>query len=71
LILEPALPPIKATEQAQEIDLPNGGTLTAQGCAVLSAVATGDLPSGQGAQLLAAIVSLARCVGKRGARNSE
>ena len=34
--------------------------LTAQGRAVLSAVAVGDLAPGQGAQLLAAIGSLAR-----------
>jgi hypothetical protein len=51
---------VKAIEQAQELDLPEGGTLTAQGRAVLSAVALGDLAPGQGAQLLAAIGSLAR-----------
>jgi hypothetical protein len=60
LILERVLPPVKAIEQAQELDLPEGGTLTAQGRAVLSAVALGDLAPGQGAQLLAAIGSLAR-----------
>ena len=40
--------------------MPAGGTLTAQGRAVLSAVAAGELAPGQGAQLLAAIGSLAR-----------
>jgi hypothetical protein len=60
LILERVLPPVKAIEQAQELDLPEGGTLTAQGRAVLSAVALGELAPGQGAQLLAAIGSLAR-----------
>ena len=60
LILERVLPPIKATEHAQALPLPEGGTLTAQGRAVLSAVAAGELAPGQGAQLLAAIGSLAR-----------
>jgi len=60
LILERVLPPVKAIEQAVELSLPDGGTLTAQGRAVLSAVAAGDLAPGQGAQLLAAIGSLAR-----------
>ncbi len=60
LILERVLPPVKATEQTQKLDFPEGGTLTAQGRAVLSAVAAGDLAPGQGAQLLAAIGSLAR-----------
>ena len=60
LILERVLPPVKAIEQAVALQLPDGGTLTAQGRAVLSAVALGDLAPGQGAQLLAAIGSLAR-----------
>jgi len=60
LILERVLPPVKPIEQAAELRLPAGGTLTAQGRAVLSAVAAGELAPGQGAQLLAAIGSLAR-----------
>jgi hypothetical protein len=60
VILERVFPPVKPVEQAQSIDLPDGGTLTAQGRAVLSAVAMGDLAPGQGAQLLAAIGALAR-----------
>ena len=60
LILERILPPIKAIEQAVELQLPDGGTLTAKASAVLSAVAMGELAPGQGAQLLAAISSLAR-----------
>ena len=60
LLLERVLPPVKAIEQAVELQLPDGGTLTAQGRAVLSAVACADLSPGQGAQLLAAIGSLAR-----------
>ena len=62
LILERVLPPMKATEQAVELALPEGETLTAQGRAVLSAVAGGELAPGQGAQLLAAIGSLARVI---------
>jgi hypothetical protein len=60
LLLERVLPPVKATEQTVELDLPEGGTLTAQGRFVLSAVASGDLAPGQGAILLNAIGSLAR-----------
>ncbi len=60
LILERVLPAVKPIEQAQELPLPEGGTLTEQGRAVLSAVAGGHLATGQGAQLLAAIGSLAR-----------
>ena len=60
LILERILPPIKAIEQAVELQLPDGGTLTAKASAVLSAVAMGELAPGQGAQLLAAISTLAR-----------
>lgn len=60
LILERIFPAVKPVEQTQELDLPEGGTLTAQGRAVLSAVALGELAPGQGAQLLAAIGTLAR-----------
>lgn len=60
LVLERLLPAVKPIEQTQELDFPKGGTLTAQGRAVLSAVAAGELAPGQGAQLLAAIGSLAR-----------
>ena len=60
LILERVLPPLKGVETPVELALPEGDTLTAQGRAVLSAVATGDLAPRQGAQLLAAIGSLAR-----------
>lgn len=60
LILERVLPPVKAIEQAVALSLPEGGTLTAQGRAVMSAVAAGTLAPGQGAQLLAAIGTLAK-----------
>ena len=59
LILERVLPPIKAIEQHQVIDL-SGKTLTDQGRAVLAAVAAGELAPGQGAQLLAAIGTLGK-----------
>lgn len=60
LILERILPPVKAIEQAVELELPDGGTLTAQGRAVLASVAAGELAPGQGAALLGAIGTLAR-----------
>lgn len=59
LILERVLPPVKAIEQPQTIDLPEG-TLTEQGRAVLRSVAAGELAPGQGAQLLAAIGALGK-----------
>lgn len=61
LILERVLPPIKAIEQLQAINL-TGETLTDQGRAVLAAVAAGELAPGQGAQLLAAIGTLGKVV---------
>ena len=60
VILERIFPAVKPVEKAQELDLPEGGTLTAQGRAVLSAVAMGALAPSQGSQLLAAIGSLAK-----------
>lgn len=59
LLIERTLPPIRAAESAVALDLPPG-TLTDQGRAILSAVAAGTLPPGQGAQLVAALASLAR-----------
>ena len=60
LILERVLPPVKATEQAVTLQLPEDGSLTDQGWAVLAAVSAGSLAPGQGAQLLAAIGTLAK-----------
>ena len=59
LLLERVCPPLKATEEAAPLALPDG-TLTEQGRAVLGAVAAGDLAPGQGAALLGAIGTLAR-----------
>jgi len=62
LILVRVLPPVKAIEQPQMIDLPDG-TLTDQGRAVLRSVAAGELAPGQGAQLLTAIGTLGKIAG--------
>ncbi|MCO5121286.1 MAG: DUF5681 domain-containing protein [Burkholderiaceae bacterium] len=59
LLLERVLPPVKAIEAAQAVDLP-GETLTEQGRAVLAAVAAGELAPGQGATLIGALGTLAR-----------
>ena len=59
LILERVLPPMKAIEQPQAIQM-HGKTLTEQGHAVLAAVAAGELAPGQGAQLLTAIGTLGK-----------
>ena len=60
LILERVLPPVKAIEQAVRLELSDGDTLTAKASAVLSAAASGDIPPGQAAQLIAALGSLAK-----------
>lgn len=60
LILERVLPPMKAIEQAVELQLPNAGTLTAKASAVLSAAAAGELSPSQAAQLIAALGTLAK-----------
>ena len=60
LLLERTVAPLKATEQAVALTLPDGGTLTAKAAAVLSAVAAGELAPTTGAQLLSAIGALAR-----------
>ena len=61
LLLERVIPPLKASEEAAPLALPDG-TLTEQGRAVLGAVAAGELAPGQGAALLGAIGTLARVV---------
>lgn len=60
LLLERAIAPLKAIEQAVTLTLPNDGTLTAKASAVLTAAATGDLAPGQAAQLIAALGTLAK-----------
>lgn len=59
LLLERVLPPIKPTELAVPLALPDG-SLTEQGRAVLAAVSSGDLAPEQAARLLSAIGTLAR-----------
>lgn len=61
LILERAVPPLKAAEQPQAIRIP-AGTLTEQGRAILAAVAHGELAPGQGTQLLAGIAAFGRII---------
>jgi hypothetical protein len=62
LILERVFPAVKPSEQAIELDLPEGGTLTAKAAAVLSAAATGELAPGQAAQMIAALGTVAKIV---------
>ena len=59
LLLERTIAPLKASEEAATLTLPDG-TLTEQGRAVLMAVAAGDLAPGQGAALLASLGTLAK-----------
>ena len=59
LLLERAIPSIKAAEEPAALALPDG-TLTEQGRAVLASVASGALAPGQGAALLGALGTLAK-----------
>jgi len=59
LLLERTIAPLKASEEAAPLTLPDG-TLTEQGRAVLGAVAAGELAPGQGAALLASLGTLAK-----------
>jgi hypothetical protein len=59
LLLERVIPPLKASEEAAPLTLPDG-TLTEQGKAVLASVASGDLAPGQGAALLTSLGTLAK-----------
>ncbi|WP_342620845.1 DUF5681 domain-containing protein [Rhodoferax sp. GW822-FHT02A01] len=60
LLLERGYAPIKATEQPVELELPEGGTLTAKAEAVLSAAAAGKLAPTQAAQLITALGTVAK-----------
>lgn len=59
LLLERTVAPLKASEQAAPLTLPDG-SLTEQGRAVVAAVAAGELSPGQGAALLASLGTLAK-----------
>lgn len=61
LLLERALPPIKAAEQTVRVAI-GGETLTDRGRAVLEAVEAGTLAPGQAAALLSGLGTLARVV---------
>ncbi len=60
LLLERSIAPLKGQEQAVTLTLPDAGTLTEKGAAVLDAVASAQLAPAQGAQLLTGIGTLAR-----------
>ncbi len=60
LLLERVLPPVKAVEQPVTLALPDGEGITAQGAAIVQAVASGILAPGQGAALLTGLGALAR-----------
>jgi hypothetical protein len=61
LLLERAIPPIKAAELPTPILLPDG-TLADQGRAVMVAAGAGDIAPGQAAQLLNGLGSLAKLI---------
>jgi len=62
LLLERVLPALRPVELPVELALPAGEGMTAQGVAIVQAVAAGILAPGQGAQLLTGLGTLARIV---------
>ncbi len=60
LLLERVLPSLKPIEQPVALSLPTSEGLTAQGVAIVQAVAAGTLAPGQGAALLTGLGALAR-----------
>ncbi len=60
LLLERVLPAMKPIEQAVILSLPDGEGMTAQGVAIVQAVAAGEIAPGQGAALLTGLGALAR-----------
>jgi len=60
LLLERVLPPMKAIEPMVELNLPDDEGITAQGMAIVKAVAAGTIAPGQGAALLTGLGTLAR-----------
>ena len=60
LLLERVLPPVKASDEPQQIEIPESGTLTEKGQAVLKAAADGLIPVSHAASLMTAIGGLAK-----------
>jgi hypothetical protein len=60
LLLERVLAPMKPVEQSVSLVLPQGEGMTAQGVAIVEAVAAGTIAPGQGAALLTGLGALAR-----------
>lgn len=60
LLLERVLPALKPMEQPVKLTMPDGEGLTAQGAAIVQAVAAGKIAPGQGAALLAGLGALSR-----------
>jgi len=61
IVAERVCPPIKASEPATPIELPDG-SLTDRANAVISALADGDLNTTQASQLLQALGALAKVI---------
>lgn len=60
LLLERAISPLKPSEQALQVPMPEGADLGTMARAVLDAVAKAEVPPTQGAALVAAIGQLAK-----------
>ncbi|VWX63188.1 conserved hypothetical protein [Burkholderiales bacterium 8X] len=60
LLLERVLPPVKASDEPIEIDIPEAGSLTEKGSAVLRAAANGLIPVSHASALMTAIGGLAK-----------
>lgn len=62
ILLDRIFPPMKATEQPVQLDLPEGGTLTEKAESLLTAASNGLLAPSQAAQLISAIGAVSKIV---------
>jgi hypothetical protein len=60
LLLKRVLPPMKAAEQPVTLSLPEHESMSAQGIAIVHAVAAGKIAPGQAAALLGGLAAVAR-----------
>lgn len=60
LLLERVLPPVKSVGHPVRLSLPDGDDLSAQGAAIVRAVANGEISPDQGGEMLAGLGALAR-----------
>lgn len=62
ILLDRVLPPLRAEESPVSVDLPVAGSLVEKAQAVLTAAASGEVGTGQAAQMISALGTTARII---------